>query len=188
MREAKRVIPSVTHVDYSARIQTVTRDSRPLYYDLIEAFEKVTGVPVIINTSFNVRSEPIVCSPHDAYLCFMRTNMDHLVLGHHLLDRRTSRPCARTWTGEPCSSRTRHSRRRPIGTRTQPNLPLIKPGSGHGIGRRREKMGILGELWLFMKVRKKWWLGPIVLMLALLGLLVVFTQGSAVAPFIYTLF
>jgi carbamoyltransferase len=88
VREAKRVIPSVTHVDYSARIQTVTRDSSPLYYDLIEAFEKVTGVPVIINTSFNVRSEPIVCSPHDAYICFMRTNMDHLVLGHHLLDKK----------------------------------------------------------------------------------------------------
>ena len=92
VREAKRVIPSVTHVDYSARIQTVTRESSPLYYDLIAAFEKITGVPVIINTSFNVRSEPIVCSPHDAYLCFMRTNMDHLVLGHHLLDKKDQPP------------------------------------------------------------------------------------------------
>jgi carbamoyltransferase len=88
VRESKRVIPSVTHVDHSARIQTVSRESNPLYYDLIAAFGKITGVPVIINTSFNVRSEPIVCSPHDAYICFMRTNMDHLVLGHHLLDKK----------------------------------------------------------------------------------------------------
>jgi carbamoyltransferase len=88
VREARRVIPSVTHVDYSARIQTVTRESNPLYYDLIAAFEKITGVPVVINTSFNVRSEPIVCSPHDAYICFMRTNMDQLVLGHHLLEKK----------------------------------------------------------------------------------------------------
>jgi carbamoyltransferase len=70
----------------------VTRESSPLYYDLIAAFGKITGVPVIINTSFNVRSEPIVCSPHDAYLCFMRTNMDHLVLGHHLLDKKDQPP------------------------------------------------------------------------------------------------
>jgi carbamoyltransferase len=88
VRESRRVIPSVTHVDASARIQTVSRDSNPLYYDLIAAFGRITGVPVVINTSFNVRSEPIVCSPHDAYLCFMRTNMDHLVLGHHLLDKK----------------------------------------------------------------------------------------------------
>ena len=85
VRETKRTIPAVTHVDYSARIQTVTREQSALYYDLIAAFERLTGVPVIINTSFNVRGEPIVCTPHDAYLCFMRTNMDYLVLGHHLL-------------------------------------------------------------------------------------------------------
>jgi carbamoyltransferase len=92
VREGKRCIPSVTHVDNSARLQTVTRESNPLYYDLIAAFEKQTGVPVIINTSFNVRGEPIVCTPHDAYLCFMRTNMDNLVMGHYLLEKREQPP------------------------------------------------------------------------------------------------
>jgi carbamoyltransferase len=92
VREGRRTIPSVTHVDNSARLQTVTREEAPLYYDLIREFERLTGVPVIINTSFNVRGEPIVCTPHDAYLCFMRTNMDHLVLGHHLLDKKEQPP------------------------------------------------------------------------------------------------
>jgi carbamoyltransferase len=92
VRENKRVIPSVTHVDGSARIQTVTRAQNPLYYAVIEEFERLTGVPVVINTSFNVRGEPIVCTPHDAYLCFMRTNMDHLVLGRHLLDKKEQPP------------------------------------------------------------------------------------------------
>ncbi len=92
VREGKRTIPAVTHVDNSARLQTVTREEAPLYYDLIREFERITGVPVIINTSFNVRGEPIVCTPHDAYLCFMRTNMDHLVLGHHLLDKKEQPP------------------------------------------------------------------------------------------------
>ena len=87
VREGKREIPSVTHVDNSARLQTVTRESSPLYYDLIQEFGRLTGVPVIINTSFNVRGEPIVCTPHDAYLCFMRTNMDYLVLGHYFLSK-----------------------------------------------------------------------------------------------------
>ncbi len=85
VREGKRSIPSVTHVDNSARLQTVTREQSPLYYGVIEEFERITGVPVVINTSFNVRGEPIVCTPHDAYLCFMRTNMDYLVVGHQLL-------------------------------------------------------------------------------------------------------
>jgi carbamoyltransferase len=92
VREGKRVIPSVTHVDGSARIQTVRREDSPLYYDLIQEFDKLTGVPVIINTSFNVRGEPIVCTPHDAYLCFMRTNMDQLVLGPHLLEKTQQPP------------------------------------------------------------------------------------------------
>ena len=92
VREGKRTIPSVTHVDNSARLQTVTRAEAPLYYDLIREFEKITGVPIVINTSFNVRGEPIVCTPHDAYLCFMRTNMDHLVLGHHVLDKKEQPP------------------------------------------------------------------------------------------------
>jgi carbamoyltransferase len=92
VREGKRSIPSVTHVDNSARLQTVTRDEAPLYYDVISEFEKRTGVPIVINTSFNVRGEPIVCTPHDAYLCFMRTNMDYLVLGHHLLAKAEQPP------------------------------------------------------------------------------------------------
>jgi carbamoyltransferase len=92
VREGKRTIPSVTHVDNSARLQTVTRAEAPLYYDLIREFERLTGVPIVINTSFNVRGEPIVCTPRDAYLCFMRTNMDYLVLGHHLLDKKQQPP------------------------------------------------------------------------------------------------
>jgi carbamoyltransferase len=92
VREGKRVIPSVTHVDGSARLQTITRETSPLYYDLIAEFGRITGVPVVINTSFNVRGEPIVCTPHDAYLCFMRTNMDQLVLGHHLLEKKDQPP------------------------------------------------------------------------------------------------
>ena len=81
----RSTIPAVTHVDYSARIQTVRRETSPLYYDVIDAFYRLTGCPVIVNTSFNVRGEPIVCTPEDAYRCFMRTNMDALVLEHHLL-------------------------------------------------------------------------------------------------------
>jgi predicted NodU family carbamoyl transferase len=78
-------IPAVTHVDHSARIQTVRRDTNPLYWDIIEAFRLLTGCAVIVNTSFNVRGEPIVCSPDDAYRCFMRTEMDALVLEECLL-------------------------------------------------------------------------------------------------------
>jgi len=78
-------IPAVTHVDYSARIQTVNKEHNPRYYRLIEEFYKKTGCPVIVNTSFNVRGEPIVESPMQAYACFMRTEMDVLVLGNHIL-------------------------------------------------------------------------------------------------------
>jgi len=80
-------IPAITHVDYSARIQTVDEHDNPRYYDMINAFYNKTGCPVIINTSFNVRGEPIVCTPEHAYLCFMRTNMDYLMLGNYLLDK-----------------------------------------------------------------------------------------------------
>jgi carbamoyltransferase len=78
-------IPAVTHVDYSARVQTVRRDSNPLFYDIIKAFKNQTGCPVLVNTSFNVRGEPIVCTPEDAYRCFMRTEMDVLVLESFVL-------------------------------------------------------------------------------------------------------
>jgi carbamoyltransferase len=84
---ARSDIPAVTHIDYSARVQTVTREDNPEYYDLIQAFEQQTGCPVLVNTSFNVRGEPIVASPEDAYRCFMRTHLDYLVLGPYLLDK-----------------------------------------------------------------------------------------------------
>ena len=78
-------VPSITHVDYSARIQTIHRETNPRYYRLIEAFEQKTGCPILINTSFNVRGEPIVCTPGDAYRCFMRTGMDYLVIENFVL-------------------------------------------------------------------------------------------------------
>ena len=81
----RSLIPAVTHIDYSARIQTVNKITNPRYYGLIKAFKKRTGCPSVINTSFNVRGEPIVRSPQDAYRCFMRTEMDILVLQNHLL-------------------------------------------------------------------------------------------------------
>lgn len=88
VREEKRHIPSVTHVDGSARLQTVAREENPMFYDLIREFERQTGCPVLINTSFNVRGEPIVCTPHDAFKCFMRTDMDFLVMGSAVLDKK----------------------------------------------------------------------------------------------------
>ena len=83
----KSDIPAVTHVDYSARVQTVTADTNPDYLALISEFERQTGYGVIVNTSFNVRGEPIVCTPEDAYRCFMRTHIDYLMLGPYLLDK-----------------------------------------------------------------------------------------------------
>jgi carbamoyltransferase len=80
-------IPAVTHIDYSARIQTVDRETSPDYYDLIREFECLTGCAVLVNTSFNVRGEPIVCTPADAFQCFMRTHIDYLVLGQFLLEK-----------------------------------------------------------------------------------------------------
>lgn len=85
-------VPAITHVDYSARVQTVNRDVNPLYYGIIQAFEKLTGYGLIINTSFNVRGEPIVCTPEDAYRCFMRTEMDCLVLGSCVLEKPNQPP------------------------------------------------------------------------------------------------
>ncbi|MBT5558291.1 MAG: hypothetical protein HOJ88_00230, partial [Proteobacteria bacterium] len=84
---ARSQLPAVTHVDYSARIQTVHEDTNPRYYRLLEAFENRTDCPVLINTSFNVRGEPIVCTPEDAYRCFMRTEMDYLVIENYLLSK-----------------------------------------------------------------------------------------------------
>jgi len=81
-------IPAVTHVDYSARIQTVAKKDNPLYYNLIKKFSLKYGCPVVINTSFNVRGEPIVCTPEDAFFCYNRTNMDYLVMGNFLLQKK----------------------------------------------------------------------------------------------------
>jgi len=92
VNEVRSDIPAVTHVDYSARVQTVERETNARYYDLIKAFQDLTGYGVIINTSFNVRGEPIVCTPEDAYRCFMRTEMDYLVLGSFLLDKKQQPP------------------------------------------------------------------------------------------------
>jgi carbamoyltransferase len=85
-------IPAVTHLDYSARVQTVHRETNPRYYALLKAFEEKTGCPVLVNTSFNVRGEPIVCTPEDAYRCFMRTEMDVLVLENCILQKTEQRP------------------------------------------------------------------------------------------------
>jgi len=84
-------IPAVTHIDYSARVQTVCRETNQDYYDLIQKFDEITSCAVIVNTSFNVRGEPIVCTPEDAYRCFMRTHIDYLALGPFLLDK-TNQP------------------------------------------------------------------------------------------------
>src|SRR5262245_54196595 len=81
-------IAAVTHVDYSAPIQTVRREVNPLYWEIIESFRKLTGCPVIVNTSFNVRGEPIVCTPDDSYRCFMRTEMDALALETCVLEKK----------------------------------------------------------------------------------------------------
>jgi carbamoyltransferase len=81
-------LPAITHIDYSARIQSVSRETNPRYWDLINEFKKLTGYGVIVNTSFNVRGEPIVCTPDDAYRCFMRTEMDFLVVGNYILDKK----------------------------------------------------------------------------------------------------
>jgi carbamoyltransferase len=87
LSQARSTLPAVTHVDYSARIQTVERVDNPLLYELLCRFERATGCGVLVNTSFNVRGEPIVCTPDDAYRCFVNTEMDYLVLGHFVLER-----------------------------------------------------------------------------------------------------
>jgi len=82
---ARSDLPAITHVDYSARVQTITAETNPAYHAVVSEFERLTGCAVVVNTSFNVRGEPIVCTPEDAYRCFMRTDIDHLVLGPFLL-------------------------------------------------------------------------------------------------------
>jgi carbamoyltransferase len=85
-------LPAITHVDYSARIQTVSRAMNPRYWMLIDAFKRLTGCGVLVNTSFNVRGEPIVCTPDEAYRCFMRTEMDFLVMGDYVFEKKDQPP------------------------------------------------------------------------------------------------
>jgi carbamoyltransferase len=98
----RSTVPAITHVDYSARIQTVRREVNPMYYDIMAAFYRQTGCPIIVNTSFNVRGEPVVCTPQDAYRCFMRTEMDVLVIENFLLERaaQPSMPQDESWKSE----------------------------------------------------------------------------------------
>jgi len=102
LKQCRSTIPAVTHVDYSARVQTVDQERNPLLHRLLTRFHEKTGCPVLINTSFNVRSEPIVCTPEDAYRCFMATDMDVLVLGRHILHK------ADQTTVVDAAARTRH--------------------------------------------------------------------------------
>jgi carbamoyltransferase len=88
LKAVRSEVPAITHVDYSARVQTVAPEDNPLYYGLLKSFHEKTGCPVIVNTSFNVRGEPIVCTPEDAFRCFARTNMDFLVLGPFVIDKK----------------------------------------------------------------------------------------------------
>ena len=102
LKQIRSSVPAITHVDYSARVQTVDRNDNPVYHRLLEKFFEATGCPVIVNTSFNVRGEPIVCTPEDAYRCFCRTNMDYLVLGSWVIDKREQNlpPLDESWMKE----------------------------------------------------------------------------------------
>jgi carbamoyltransferase len=94
LKAERSTLPAVTHVDYSARIQTVEQGDNPLLYELLLRFERATGCGVLVNTSFNVRGEPIVCSPDDAYRCFVHTEMDYLIMGNFVIPRATQPPGA----------------------------------------------------------------------------------------------
>jgi carbamoyltransferase len=80
-------LPAITHIDFSARVQTIHQETNPRYWQLLDTFKQQTGYSVMVNTSFNVRGEPPVCTPEDAYKCFMRTEMDYLVIGNYLLTK-----------------------------------------------------------------------------------------------------
>ena len=102
LKISRSLIPAITHVDYSARVQTIHPETNPRFYDLISHFEEKTGCPVLINTSFNVRGEPIVHTPADAFRCFMRTEMDYLVVDNYLLAKsdQPERPKDDSWKSE----------------------------------------------------------------------------------------
>ena len=91
LRFRRSDMPAVTHIDHSARVQTVDRQTNPRFWRLLKAFGRITGYPVLVNTSFNVKDEPIVNSPADAWSCFMQTGMDYLVMGDYVLEKRLQR-------------------------------------------------------------------------------------------------
>lgn len=97
LKNQRSCIPTVTHVDYTSRVQTISKEDNPVYYELVNQFYQKTGCPVIINTSFNVRGEPLVLTPQDAFRCFMRTEMDYLVLGSFLLDKANQKPVEKSF-------------------------------------------------------------------------------------------
>ena len=98
---ARSEVPAVTHVDYSARVQTVHKDTNPRYHALLGAFKRLTGCPVLVNTSLNVRGEPIVCTPEDAFRCFMGTEIERLVVGNCFLAKECQNPALkRDYSGE----------------------------------------------------------------------------------------
>ena len=162
-------LPAVTHVDYSARIQTVSRETSPRYHSLIAAFRDLTGCAVLINTSFNVRGEPIVCTPSDAYRCFMRSEMDYLVLG--TVSAREERAAALAGIGklegDARAGLARTERRATV-------AKIFKSGR------------LLKEFIGFARENRAYWIIPFVLMLGLTAFIVVATQGAA--PLIYALF
>jgi carbamoyltransferase len=100
LKQLRSVVPAITHVDYSARVQTVDADRHPRFHRILQKFEQKTGCPVLINTSFNVRGEPIVCTPEDALRCFLATNIDALVIGKFLLRKEQQPPVS---SGEAAS-------------------------------------------------------------------------------------
>ena len=86
-KEKRKLIPAVTHVDGTGRLQVIRREQNTRYYDLIKEFGKLSGIPMLINTSFNVRGEPVVCTPEDAYRCMMGTGIDYVIIGNYLIKR-----------------------------------------------------------------------------------------------------
>jgi len=88
----RSIVPAITHVDYTARLQTVHKHTNPTYHALLSKFKEITGVPLLVNTSFNIRGEPIICNPTDAFRCFMGTDLDILVIGNHVLSKEDQEP------------------------------------------------------------------------------------------------
>ena len=129
-------IPAVTHVDYSARIQTVHADTNPRFHRLLDAFQGLTGCPVLVNTSFNVRGEPIVCTPEDAFRCFMGTDIEVLAIGNCLLRKARSGPGAEAELRRASSSSTDFAR---FAGSSGNVLPQSREGAQRAAGRARRR-------------------------------------------------